>query len=286
MVTEATPQTEAEVTPTPEATTPEIEDGDSLLIPQEEPEVEGQDTQEEGATEAEAGAAKTEEETPAQTIAREEHEAELAKVRSGLDKRIAELEKTSKETVSAAEKRAAELEQQLAARTTDIQAAEFQRSRAAHWQQQGYTDEAATTMAALEASLTKNAFEEKMRADRLQAQLDKASAAEKSLSTRQAAVEMAAEHDVSDDDMPLLMTAASPKEMESLAKRLGAFNKQAQELAELKESQVPAGGDDNKFDSGGGGASGMTDDQFMAAYASGESDDHERAMKISQRMSG
>ena len=269
MTTQVTPGTEVEATPTPEIATPE-DFGDELLIPQEVAEEQGQDVQEVAAADADEGATEEVEavETPAQTIKREEHEAELAKVRSGLDKRIAELTKTSKETTDALERRAAEAEQQLQAQQLEVQTAQWQRQQAAQELQARdfanmSVEDIASYIAAEKARFVRAAYEENQKATMLQAQLDKASAAEKSLGARQAAIDMAAEHGVSDEQMPLLMTARSPQEMASLAKEFGALNKAKTELAALKQAQVPAGGEANKVDSGGGNAAGKTDEQKL-----------------------
>ncbi len=53
---------------------------------------------------------------------------------------------------------------------------------------------------------------------------------------------------------------------------MGRLNSQSKELEQAKLAEVPAGGDDNKLDSGGGLAGGMTDQQRYAAYGRGELD--------------
>ena len=285
MTTQVTPGTEVEATPTPDIATPE-DFGDELLIPQEVAEEQGQDVQEVAAAETDEGATKTE--TPVQTIKREEHDAELAKVRSGLDKRIAELTRQSQETTSALANRAYQAEEQLAAQQLEVQTAQWQRQQAQQeLQAKDFAsmpvEDIASYIAAEKARFARAAYAENQRAESLQARLDKTSASERSLGVRQAALEMATEHGVSDEQMPLLMTAQSPQEMASLAKEFGALNKAKTELAALKQAQVPAGGEANKLDSGGGNAGGMTDDQFLAAYATGDSDDHARAIAISKK---
>ena len=230
--------------------------------------MQGQDVQEVAAAETDEGATKTEAETPAQTIKREEHDAELAKVRSGLDKRIAELTRQSQETTDALATRAYQAEQQLAAQQLEVQTAQGQRQQAQQeLQAKDFAnmpvEDIASYIAAEKARFARAAYEENQRATSLQAQLNKASASERSLGVRQAALDMASEHGVSDEQMPLLMTAQSPQEMTSLAKELGTLNKAKTELAALKQSQVPAGGEANKVDSGGGNAAGKTDAQKL-----------------------
>lgn len=296
MVTEATPQTEAAATPTTEEAPPEAageqpfiepeqidpESGDAPLVQGTEDSEEGEAPSAEGeAVEDQKPEADTEEsEEPAATLTREQHEEEVKKVQSGFDRRISELEKSNKEAIAAAEQRAQQAEEQLNARQLDIQAAQLQQRRAEHWRNQGHSDEVASLMAGLETFYTKKAFEFDEQRQKTQKELEEARNNERSLSSRQSAVELAQEHGVHNDDIPYLMKATSPADMEAMAKRLGAANQSQKELSELKLAQVPAGGVENKVDSGGGANGAMTDDQFLARYSQGLEDDHEKASSI------
>ena len=300
MVTTATPGTEAEATPTPESPTPQTDGGQELLIPpepevEETPKVEGQGEQAEGAAEtAVDGAAKTETKTektdteetvePAATLTRAEHETAVAeaesKVRSGQDKRFDALEKQTKEALTAAETRAVRAEQQTQAQQLEIQVSQKQRQLATEYASQGLPEEEALRLAAVKTEGMKISYEHEMARRATEAENVQLRAGSEQTNARVVADRLAKEHGVSENDIPLLMTARTPDDMTALAKRFGEANTESKELAAKTEAEVPAGGDANKIDSGGGAAGGMTDDQFIAVYASGDSDDHKRYGQI------
>jgi len=273
---EATPQTE-DATPEVTEATPDLAPNEVSLASDEPIEEQGRQPEAEGAaTDATDGAAQTEEtsaETPAETIAREEHEAELAKVRQGLDKRISDIEKQRQEDIAArqaAEERFQQAQAVLEAQQLDISVAQKQRERSQHWQTQGLAEDEAQRIAAVELNLIKAAWDDKQRADRAEAELQKLRGENNELGNRQAAVALAQEHGVPEEDIRFLRTAQTPEAMTEMAKRLGELSKQSQELNSVKQAEVPSGGEANQLDSGGGSDGAMTDQQKIAAFADGD----------------
>lgn len=292
---QATPTEQTDVTSTLEGLTPA--DGDRPLIEQEAPAdqlpgdtplvEQGQDQQAEEATETDSdGAAASDQEvkdtetsepeqkpdeSPSATLTREEHDAELSKVRSGLDKRIAEIEKAQQEEKANFAQREAQLQAQLSQQNFQAQVAAYQSQLAADYEARGESPENAQRLATEQTKQSQAAYEYALQNQELQRQLNERTSSEETTNARVSARELAAEHGVHDDDIPLLMEAKSVESMTSLAKRLGGLNKQTQEISEKKLAEVPNGAN-NDLDSGGGAAGAMTDRQKWAAYGAGDLD--------------
>ncbi len=76
------------------------------------------------------------------------------------------------------------------------------------------------------------------------------------------------EHGIPASQKALLNLTVSKEEIEPLAKALGEAEKTRIELDQLKKSQVPATGEEQQMDGGGGDAT-MTNDQIVRASGSG-----------------
>lgn len=287
MVTEATSSTETETTPNAEAPTPvAVEDG-PLIPPETGSEAtladeQGPDAKEKGAAEAKEGEAavegdvktrtaetaekqaetKTEEKAEAETprtFTVEEHDAELAKVRSGLDKRISDIE-TERTTER----------QQVAAQVTAMQqqalqrdVASFQAGLQQQFTNQGLSDQDALTAAQQVAESTRAAFEHSERANRAEAALKTANDSRESTAKDVLIRDAVNQFDVPEDKVHFLATATTAEQITDLAKEFSSHQKTTAELSAVKQKEVPAGGPEQQIDSGAGGTS-LTDDQKIA----------------------
>ena len=312
MVTETTSQT-SEATPAEQTTTPDpageqplvaqeptasIPDGDKPLV--DPGTVAAEQAQSESAGEAQKGSdgeasgqqdtgSEQEPQAEATTDQQSYTAEEVKKIQSGFDSRISKIETDSQEALKAAEDRANEAQRRLDAQSLDVQESQLQRQRAEHWRNQGHTDEVAKQFAAMEANATRLVFEANQRATQAQKLASDAQGQASHLGSRQTALELAQKYGVSEEDFPLLLNVNGADEKEQLknmvmhAKRLGKLGNESKELSEQKLAEVPAGGDANKIDSGGGGRGPQTDDEFEKAYAANETDDHDRAYQIAKK---
>ena len=285
MVTEATSSTETKATPNAEAPTPVVDDS-PLIPPETESESvvvdeKGPDAKGEGAAKAPEGEAavkgdqkpetveaetKTKDEPP-RTFTVEEHDAELAKVRSGLDKRISDIE-TERTTER----------QQVAAQVTAMQqqalqrdVASFQAGLQQQFTNQGLSDQDALTAAQQVAESARAAFEHNERANRAEAALKTANDSRESTAKDALIRNAVNEFGVPEDKVHFLTTATTAEQIADLAKEFSSHQKTSKDLAAAKQAEVPAGGPEQQIDSGGG-QSGMTDKQKYDAYGRGEID--------------
>lgn len=297
MTVQATPGTEVEATP-PSAETSSLEQdyGDGPLIPAETPGPgdslgtqgesgpvveQGQEQQEEGAAKpGDEGAAKDDGDTgtpgpeeqkpPATTLTREEHETELAKVRSGMDRRASELEKRLTSAEEQLKQREQQYQQALGSQELQAKVIAYRDTIRDNFIARGHSEEDADSLANEQARIAQKAYQIEQERQQVIAENAQLRQQGRHYASRQTAIELAAEHGVPDDHMPLLLSAGGFTEAEqlqnmtSLAQALGSLTKTNQELQAARLTEVPAGGDENKVDSGGGASGGLTDDQKMA----------------------
>lgn len=285
MVQQATPIAEAEATST--VAEPTLDELNAPLVePEEAAEItEGeqglvQQAEEAAAPEAEGAAEDTrattepapeEAEAAVATISRQEHEAELAKVRSGLDKRASDLERQMQQLRADTAQREAQYQQQLSAQNYAAQVAAYEQKLATEYENQGYTEADAQKIAAAQTRQIETAYKYALENQRLQEQLKVRTDSENQTNSRIAARDLAAEHGVSEDDIPLLMKQPDPETMKAAAVRLGALNKQAQELTQQRRASVPRGANTD-LDESGGGDGPMTDMEKIRAFGNGTYD--------------
>lgn len=129
--------------------------------------------------------------------------------------------------------------------------------------EQGFDEKTANAIAERETRATVLAFEKDQENIRLQKRMQEIEQANNRTAQSTLARDMAQKYGVPSEDIPTLLTASTPEGMEKLASRLGTMAKQLKEQAKARQAEVPAGGPEQKFDTGGG-ISGPSDDQLLA----------------------